>query len=251
MATGRTPQKHTRVYVDGYDLSGYTRSIGPLSIAFDSTTEATLSETVKGGLCGYAAITPGPLNGLFDSTAAGLHAVLNAPGAARTMLVAVGIRAAPAAGDQAFCGVFQQSGYPAEFPADGMVLANAEFGLSNVTSGPLGYGKAWGVLLHALSAETGANTGAGIDGGAATTNGGFFVYQIFSKNGTATLSVDDSADNSNWAALSGATSGSVSPSPAAGLVALSPTATVRRYLRWQLALGSATTVTFACAFVRG
>jgi hypothetical protein len=39
--------------------------------------------------------------------------------------------------------------------------------------------------------------------------------------------------------------------PCAGLVALSPTADVRRYLRWQLALTTLASIDFALAFVRG
>ena len=41
-----------------------------------------------------------------------------------------------------------------------------------------------------------------------------------------------------------------SVTPASGMVAISTTATVRRYLRWQISLGTATTATFALAFIR-
>jgi hypothetical protein len=35
------------------------------------------------------------------------------------------------------------------------------------------------------------------------------------------------------------------------MVALAATAAVRRYIRWQLAFGTANTATFALAFIRG
>jgi hypothetical protein len=79
------------------------------------------------------------------------------------------------------------------------------------------------------------------------------MYQVFAGNGTATLKVQDAATNTNpsFADLSGATSGSVNcATPSAGVVAISTTATVRQYLRWQIVFGTATTVTFALAFVR-
>ena len=79
------------------------------------------------------------------------------------------------------------------------------------------------------------------------------MYQVFAGDGTATISVEDATTNSdaNFAALTGATSGEIDFStPTAGIVAIGRTATVRRYLRWQISLNTATTVTFALAFVR-
>ena len=78
------------------------------------------------------------------------------------------------------------------------------------------------------------------------------TWQVFAGDGTATISVDDSADDNTYGALSGATSGEIDfSSPSSGFVALATTATVKRYIRWQLSLNTANTVTFALAFVRG
>ena len=77
------------------------------------------------------------------------------------------------------------------------------------------------------------------------------VYQVLAGNGTATISIDNSANNSAFTALSGATTGSINCAVVQhGIVALGVTATVRRYLRWQIALGTATSVTFALSFHR-
>jgi len=118
----------------------------------------------------------------------------------------------------------------------------------------LGYDKPFGVLLHEKSEETAVNavdSGLSSDKEIASERGGFLVYQIFSGDGTATISVEDSADDSSWAALSGATSGELDCSSVQhGLVPLGTTATVRRYLRWQISLNTATSVTFALAFIR-
>jgi hypothetical protein len=69
-----------------------------------------------------------------------------------------------------------------------------------------------------------------------------------------TLKVQDAATNSNgsFSDLSGATSGSITAAvtPQSGMVALGTTATVRRYLRWQLVFGTATTCSFTAAFIR-
>lgn len=256
MSTGRTVQKHTRVYVAGYDLSGYARSIGPLSTSFETNDLTVMTDAVKGALPGQAEISVGKLDGVLDPTASvGLHAVFSAnTGARRVVSVPIGFRAAPAQGDPVFCGEFIQGAYTAT--PDGGVTVNLPFETWATDSSSLLYAKAWGWLLHAKGAETAVNTAVGIDdNGAATAAGGYLTYHLFSSDGTVTLKVQDAATNLNasFADLSGATSGSIDASvtPASALVALAPTATVRRYLRWQLVLGTATTATFALSFVRG
>lgn len=255
MATGRTTYNHMRFYADGYDLSGYSRQVGPLVWEYEEADlTAGLGDAARGRLPANCMINIGGYNGNLDNTASGLHAVAVSPGVSRVVMAPWGIRAAPAAGDPVFCGRFQQAGYQAQedggamtvtIPWDGWDAANL-----------IAFDKPWGVLLHANSAATAANTGTGVDDyGAATALGGYLVYQIFSMNaaGTVTISVDDSADNSSFAALSGASSGAIgyASTPTAGIVAIGTGATVRQYLRWQIALaGGATTCTFASAFIR-
>lgn len=250
----RTVQKYTRVYVDGYDLSGYSRSVGPLELTHDEADMTTFTDTVKGYLRNHAQANVGTLNAVLDDTAtSGPHAVLQASnGSKRTVLVALGMGAAPAAGDPVFAGQFLQKRYQPE-EAGGAVVLSAEFSgwASDATS--LLYGQPWGALVHASGAETGANSGTGFDNptGGATAKGGYMVYQVLAGNGTATISIDDSANNSAFTALSGATTGSINCAVVQhGIVALGVTATVRRYLRWQIALGTATSVTFALSFHR-
>ncbi len=255
MTTGRTLDKHSRVYVGGFDLSGYSRAIGPLEITHDEADMTVhMADTVKGYMRNRTQVNLGILNALLDNTATvGIHAVLGAAGVSRTVLVAKGIRTAPAAGDPAFGGTFIQGAYQVETPGGAVVLTVPWTGWA-ADAASLDYAHPWGVLLHASGAETGANgANSSIDNpeAGATALGGYFVYQVLAGDGTATLSVDDSADNAAWSALSGATSGVVDCSNRlAAIVPIGTGATVRRYLRWQLALGTATTVTFVSAFMR-
>ena len=63
MSVGRTKHKWERVYVDGYDLSGYGRTIGPLSWAYDEADlTAHMSDTVKGYLPNNANVNLGTFN---------------------------------------------------------------------------------------------------------------------------------------------------------------------------------------------
>src|SRR3990172_3039899 len=256
MATGRTTIKHYRFYAAGFDLSGYTRSFGPLDWAFEEhEATAPLWDAAKGYLPGHPVIALGALNGNLENTAtSGLHVNFNTAGVSRVVMVPFGIRTDPAAGDPVFAGRYEQLGYQAS--GDGVMAVNIPFGMWDV-SNLVAYGSPWGQVVHAKGAETAANSGTGFDNYVATETlfGGYLVYQIFTSNaaGTATISVDDSANNTDFLALSGATSGAIANTaiPTAGIVALGRTATVRRYLRWQLALaGGMTTVTFAAAFVR-
>lgn len=252
--SGRTNKRWGRCYVDGYDLSGYARTFGPLAIEFDGQADAALTDTVMNVLNGTPKVSLGALNGFMDNTATlGLHVVASGAGVKRVVMCPIGMRADPLAGDPVFMGQFEQLGYTAE-PGDGFTTVNIPFGAADAVGVPA-YINPWGYLLHAQGAETAVNTGTGLDdNGAATAFGGFMVYQVFSSDGTVTVKVQDAATNSNasFSDLSLATSGSVdaSAAPVAGLVALGTTATVRRYTRWQIVLGTATTVTFALSFMR-
>jgi len=256
MATGRTVLKHWRAYVDGYDMSGYTRTFGPLEWTHDQNggDMPALSDAVKGALPGQAHINAGTLSGIFDNTAtSGLHVVASGAGVIRNCMFVAGIRAAPDAGDPAFCAQLRQLSYQGE-PNDGMVTASIPFAGWDATASTLLYDIPWGYLLHANGAETAANTSgtAQHDHGAQTTKGGYMMYQVLSSNGTVAIKVQDSVDevNANYSDL--LTSGDVdaTSTPASGIVALGRTATVERYTRWQIALNTATTVTFALTFVR-
>lgn len=256
MATGRTLNKYYRVYIGGYDLSGFGRDIGPIGVEVEEADLSTWTDPVKGYLKNRAQVAIGTLNAVFDNTATtGIHAVLGTAGIKRDVLIALGIQAAPAAGDPAFMGQFAQSAYQ-ELDNGGAMTITAPFEGWDATAQSMLYAPGWGLLLHPNTAETAVNSGTGFDNptGGATANGGLFMYQVLAGNGTATLKVQDAATNTNpsFADLSGATSGSIDcATRQSGLVALGVTATVRQFLRWQIVLGTATTVTFVMGFVRG
>lgn len=251
---GRTVAKHARVYMDGYDISGDTRSIGALMCQFEEADMTCLTDAVKGALPNQATLGIGTLNCVMNNTASsGIHAVLSSAGQQRTVLVTIGSRTDPAQGDPAYCAVLQQKDYLLD-PNNAGVYLNISFDKTSSSATSLLYARPWGWLLHAKGAETAANTAVGIDdNGGASAFGGYMMYHVFAGNGTATIKVQDAAVNSNgsFADLSGATTGSIDcTTPKHGIVALGRTATVRQYLRWQMVLGTATTVTFALAFVR-
>ena len=259
MATGRTLPKHTRVYADGYDLSGFGRTIGPLELTYDEVDlTAHMSDTVKGYLRGQPHVNVGTFNGVFDNTATtGVHALMASAGGARVVTAAIGIQGAPAAGDPCFGGVFTHKAYT---PVDdgGALTVTIPFTGWAANAASLAYGVGHGQLLHANSAETAVNTGTGFDNlaGATSTLGGYLVYHVLASSNaahTATIKVQDAATNLNasFADLTGATSGVITVTAGvSGIIAIGNAASVRRYLRWQIVLGTATSVTFVLSFHR-
>ena len=254
---GRTLPRWTRVYVGGYDLSGYSREIGPLITQFDTTDEAAMDDAVKGGLPAHVKLGIGTLNGFFDNTAtSGLHDLHNSPGSSYVVQVAIGDRAAPAIGVPVYAGQFYTDAYTFDADSDSVAHVSIPFGDYDVDS-LIDYQNPWGELLHANSAETGANSsGTGVESltEAATAFGGYMVYQGLAGDGTATITVEHSVDevDGNYAALGGCTSGELDFTTVKSgiVVTTAKTTTVNQYTRWQISLNGASTVTFVLSFHR-
>ena len=255
MARGRSTSNYERLYIDGYNMSGYTIDCGERGVEHTTADIFCLSDAVTGVVAGQPTVTFGPVNGVFDNTAtSGIHVLANAAqGTRRNIMHVRGVRAAPILGDDTFCFVGLQQSYKGVF--GDAVTANMTF--SQDSTAGMNYGQHFGALLHPFESATVAYSAtASFDNGAATTKGGWLMYQIYSITGagTVTISVDDSADSTTFAALSGATSGAIATAsaPTSGFVQLATTATVRQYLRWQIAFGSsANDCVFALAFMRG
>jgi hypothetical protein len=255
---GRTVPNHWRIYVAGRDMSGYTRSFGPLACTFDEGVDDALTLEVKQTWLGNATISLGTLNGLFDNTGGtGVHALLNGAGVGRNVLVAAGILGAPVDNDPAFCGHFNQMGYETG-AGENPVTVTIPFSNTSTFAGNLNYTRPWGTLLHASAAATAANTAVGLDQLAGTTKGGYMMYQVMAAAGTGNMTAAIKVQHSTTTNVDGSfgdllSSGTINcvGGGASGIVSLAKSATVGRYVRWQIALTLATSVTFALAFVRG
>ena len=251
MATGRTVTKFTRAYVDGYDLSGFMVDPGSLSNVYTQVGGANLSDEVKGYLPGQATNSVGPINAMFDNRANGLHGLIAAD-TVRSVMIPIGIQSVPAVGDPVFAGDFLHIDQQATVGGEEVAIT-ASFQPATLATTLL-YDNPWGLLALEKSVKTAANSAVGtIDYGAATSAfGGYACFQLFSSNGTATLKIQDAAANEDGSFSDLLSSGVIdaSATPVGSIVALAKTATVKRYIRWQLALGTATTVTMAMSFHR-
>jgi hypothetical protein len=259
MSTGRTTGKWTRVYGNGYDWSGFSRDIGPLEITYDEhDLTAYMSDTVKGYMKGHAHVNVGTLNAVFDNTATtGIHAQLQAAGSKKLVTVAIGQNAPPADGDECFNGEFIQGAY--QVATGGAVTVSVPFQGWAGDATYLQYASPWGTILHAKAirlAATGVNDQIGFDNptGGATSKGAIFVIHVFAGNGTANLLVQDAAVNNDggFVNIPGGGTGLIDcavPQWAASYCS-GALGAIRQYVRWQIAFGTATTVTFFSALRR-
>lgn len=114
-----------------------------------------------------------------------------------------------------------------------------------------GFGLEWGQSLTAgKRTDTAATNGTAIDTTAALAFGAQAYLQVFSLTGTnVVVTIEDSADNVTFAAVTGLAFTSVTAAPASERLATSNTATIRRYIR-AVTTGTFTSATFAVAVVK-
>lgn len=251
----RTTSRWLRGYLGGYSISGDLVNYGQANHAFAEVDVTGGSDEISGFLPGLPDVSLGPIQGLLDNTTNHLHGLAIAASGAQVITVAVGRQAAPAQGDPCFCHSPEFLKYQAQDVGGGSFVA-IEVGKRSARATANPFYEPWGWLLDpGLVAKTAVNAAIGIDDfGAATNFGGYQVAQILAGNGTATIKTQHASTNTNpsFADLAGATTGVVDcATPKALVAATARGLTVNRYLRWQIVLGTATTVTFVLAFVRG
>lgn len=114
-----------------------------------------------------------------------------------------------------------------------------------------GYGLEWGIQLTAgVRTDTTATNGASYDTGASAAFGAQAYLQAVAVTGTSyTVTIQDSADNSSWANVTGLSFAAVSSVPQAQRISIANNATVRRYVR-AITTGTFTVATFQVTLVK-
>lgn len=231
--------RSTRVLVDGTNLSAYFRSANSSS-SVPTTDTTTFAATGKTFLAGFpeGRLT---LDGLFEGGVGSVDETLSAAldGVSHIVMVS---REAFTVGGPADLLLARETAYNNTSSVNEAVAISAEF----VADG----GIKSGAVLHDLTARTATGTGAAVDGGAATTNGGLAQLHVVAISGTtpsATVVVQDSADGSTgWATIA-----TFAAKTAVGAERVTITGTIRRYTRasWTIS-GTSPSVTFAVAVTR-
>lgn len=208
ISTGKTHIRYGRLLVGGANLSGDSRSLGNVGMAYDEA-DVTGWQDIMNFIPGQAAVNFGPYQALFNNNPAatgpiepGTHTELNGIGAPVTTL-ALGIQEAPTIGAPAFSALLQQYSYLVTAAAADAVVINADFsGAANI--GQSDYG--WGQILANGSSVSITTTNGSVDNGASSANGAYAILHITQSAGAMgtnnwEIKVQDSADDSAWADL--------------------------------------------------
>lgn len=227
------------LYVHGYDLSDDTGGVpqlacprGTQDVTGLRSTAFERRELTRDGVLGFT--------GFWNVDPGGLHELAST--LPRTDLIAT-LCIGETIGSAAASLVALEYDYNATRGADGSL--NVGF-----SSSANGYGLDWGELLTAgLRADTAATNGSALDGGAATAFGLQAFLHVFSFTGTSvTVKLQDSADNSSWADITGA-GFTAATAVGAERIQTARNGAVRRYVR-AVTTGTFTEATFAVGFTR-
>ena len=245
MVANKTSGLGDAFWVDGYDLSG---DIGSLSSIHGGPAALELTGINKSAPERVGGLRDGGIefSAWFDPGTAQSHPVLAAlPTGDRIATYAhqpgLGI------GAQCACVVGKQINYDGNRGQDGSFPLSTSVQANN-------YGLEWGDLLtvgtNGVRTDTTATNGASLDFGATSTLfGGQAYLQVFSVTGTSvTVKLQDSADNSTFADITGAAFIAATGRGSQRLQ-LASNATVRRYVR-AVTTGTFTNAQFAVVFVR-
>jgi len=234
--------KGTVVLFNATDLSGYLKEVQANQgvdtadvTAFGTTGAKSYIVGLKDGAISAAGMFDG-VNGASDSVFQG------ALGASEGVFSAFPDGAA--VGKRGFLAAVHETTYNLSSPVADVVQASAEF----QATGGVDYGDS----LHALTAETATGNGSADDNSTSTSNGGVAHLHATAntRNGSTTIKIQHSADNSTWADLVTFTAVSTSTTASQRVVVAAGT-TVNRYLRAQHTLaGSTGSITYQASFAR-
>lgn len=226
-------------YVGGFNLSGdigSIQTIGGSIGTFDVTgIDKSAHERIGGQRDGSIEFTS-----FFDDAVGASHPVLSA---LPTTDVVVSYFRGTAIGSPAASMVSKQLNY------DGTRSDSGEFTFK-VSAQANGFGLEWGQqLTPGIRADSTATNGTSLDTGASLAFGAQAYLHVFATTGTSvTVKLQDSADNSSFADLSGAAF-TAATGATAQRIAIGNTATVRRYLR-ATTTGTFTAATFSVVIVK-
>jgi hypothetical protein len=208
-----------RLYVGGYDLSG---DIGSIQRVAGGNSPLDLTDITQSAYDREGGLRDGGIDytAWFDKAANASHprlSLLPLADVSVTYCRGLGL------GSPAASCVGKQIGYDGTRGADGSL----SFAVATVANG---FGTEWGVqLTPGMRTDTVATNGASIDGTAASAFGAQFYLQVIAFTGTSvTVKIQDSADNSAWLDLAGAT---FVASTGRDSQRIAMTGTVRRYIR--------------------
>lgn len=232
-------------YLGGYDLSGDTASLdeiggGPALIDVTGIDKSAYERI--GGIRDGRIEWTSHFNDGTDGTDGTHNRLATLPTTDRQLMYFRGTTL----GNPAACLIAKQLNYDPTRADDGKITIK-------VRAEANAYGLEWGTSLTAgKRTDTAATNGSSIDTTASADFGGQAYLQVFAFTGTdVTIKIQDSADNASFTDVASFAFTQVTAAPTVERIALSNTATIRRYVRAiTVTTGGFTSVQFACVLVK-
>lgn len=205
------------VYYGGVDLSPYLTSAA-LALAVEVSDTTTFGSTWRTALPGLLSASY-DFEGKYDPADTSVQTDI----AAQTQGVLTVCPSGSAVGDLARLVPALNTAYGQSSVIDDVVAFS--WGVTGAAA------IAFGKIIH-TGEDTNTTTGTGIDGTASTSTGWtMHLHVSLVDGGSWVVKVQDSADNSSWSDLSGASFTAATGVTSQRLTSSSATATVRRYVR--------------------
>jgi hypothetical protein len=228
-----------RLLVGGFDISG---DISALDAVHGGPAPLDVTDITQSAHSRIGGLRDGGLGTTEFFDAANAHPVLKV---LPTVDEIVSYLLGPLAiGAPAACVNAKQLNYDPTRAADGALTLKTQFDAN-------GFGLEWGAQLTAgLRTDTTATNGASLDTLASASFGAQAYLQVTAFTGTSvTVAIQDSADNSTFAAVTGLAFTAVTAAPASQRIAIANTSTVRRYVR-AVTSGTFSSATFSVVLVK-
>lgn len=211
-----------QLFVAGYDIGADINSIGTLSTPRTTLPATGITAEAMERMYGTAD-GQGEFTSYFNDATDRVHEALKG---LPTTDVQVMYCRGEGVGNEAFCIQAKQTSYDPSRGDDGSLL----FGTAVLGAA---YAADWAEQLTAgKDTHASATNGSSIDTTASASFGWQAYLQAFSiGSGTATVTIEDSADNVTFAAVTGGAFTDVTARTAQRLASASATATLRRYVR--------------------
>jgi hypothetical protein len=233
--------KSTAVWFNGLDLSPYLNSAG-MSVSVGTGDTTTFQ---NGGwstsLAGIASATKS-FAGLYDPAVTQLEDALAVNSGVLTYCPA----GAVAVGDKARLAAVTGTSFSQSSPVGDIVAVGWEVQTQTAV--------AFGQVLHLMAEDTNTTTGTGKDDTGATATGWTAHLHVTAVDGgTWTIKLEDSANNTDWADVTGGSFTAATGATAQRLTSAAATTALRQYVRYTAtrAGGSAGNgITFALGYAR-
>jgi hypothetical protein len=187
----------SNIYFAGYDLTGKSNQY-EASVEFAEDDMTAFMEECENSIPDIPKAIAS-LTAFLDAAAGASHAALGTPGGytAKILNILIGANAAPTVGDMGIGISVDEFKYNTKHQLKNSVLADAAF------SGMGGYAPDFNGFVLANSTITNTLTGASVNNGAASANGGVGYLQVLSvlASDTYVIKIQHSTNNSTWVDL--------------------------------------------------